>query len=255
MIDAAQLLSRVGELFPTRATNAPEGQPVAPAADGRKSSASGAVTRIDRAEISPEARAAAAAAKVTPTEATDAAPEARNGEARDGSPQGVGTAAGGTAVNGKELSDSEQQEVDKLQARDREVRQHEQAHKAAAGRYGGAITYSYTTGPDGKRYASGGSVPIDTSEVAGDPQATAVKMQQVIRAANAPAEPSGADRQVAASASRKLAAARAEIVKENAAERSGESGDSNGRVADQAALAPTDEASPSAPQTPLDVLA
>ena len=34
-----------------------------------------------------------------------------------------------------ELTEDEQREVEELQQRDREVRRHEQAHKAAAGRY------------------------------------------------------------------------------------------------------------------------
>ncbi len=77
---------------------------------------------------------------------------------------------------------------------------HEQAHKAAAGPHGGPISFSFTTGPDGKRYAVEGEVPIDVSPVEGDPEATVRKMQQVRSAALAPAEPSVADRQVAARA-------------------------------------------------------
>ena len=78
------------------------------------------------------------------------------------------------------------------------VRAHEQAHKAAAGAHAkGGPTYEYQSGPDGKRYAVGGEVQIDTSPVPNDPQATIQKMQQVQRAANAPAEPSSQDRRVA----------------------------------------------------------
>ncbi|MCH8129990.1 MAG: hypothetical protein IIC70_08840, partial [Acidobacteria bacterium] len=60
--------------------------------------------------------------------------------------------------------------------------------KAAAGsNASGGPTFEFTTGPDGKRYAVGGEVQIDTSAVDGDPQATIQKMQQVRRAALAPA--------------------------------------------------------------------
>ena len=93
------------------------------------------------------------------------------------------------------LTEQEQKELDELRTRDREVRMHEQAHKAAAGPHGGPISFSFTTGPDGKRYAVEGEVPIDVSPVEGDADATIRKMQQVRAAALAPA-----DRQVAAKA-------------------------------------------------------
>ncbi|MEL7087366.1 MAG: putative metalloprotease CJM1_0395 family protein, partial [Planctomycetota bacterium] len=85
--------------------------------------------------------------------------------------------------DGEPLDESEQKQVEELQARDREVRQHEQAHKAAAGPYAtSGPTYSYQEGPDGKRYAVGGSVGIDTSPEA-TPEETIAKMQVVRRAA------------------------------------------------------------------------
>lgn len=116
----------------------------------------------------------------------------------------------------EELSADEQRQVDELKARDAEVRAHEQAHVAAAGpHYRGGPTYSYRTGPDGQRYAVGGSVQIDTSPVPGDPAATIAKAQQVRRAALAPAEPSTTDFQVAAAASRMEAEARAELTEQS----------------------------------------
>jgi hypothetical protein len=48
--------------------------------------------------------------------------------------------------------------------------------------------------PDGCDYALGGEVAIDTSAIAGDPEATLRKMEQIRRAALAPANPSGQDR-------------------------------------------------------------
>lgn len=113
------------------------------------------------------------------------------------------------------LSNAEQQEVDALQERDREVRAHEQAHLSAAGRYAtGGIQYTFARGPDGRMYAIGGSVSVDTSEIPGDPEATLLKAQVLRRAALAPAEPSQQDRAVAAEMTRIAAEARQEIITE-----------------------------------------
>jgi hypothetical protein len=106
------------------------------------------------------------------------------------------------------------EQLDELRTRDREVRTHEQAHKSAGGRYAGAIHYETQTGPDGKRYAVGGHVNIDVAPVDGDAEATLRKMEVVRKAALAPAEPSAADRQVAATASATAATARAELAQE-----------------------------------------
>jgi hypothetical protein len=73
----------------------------------------------------------------------------------------------------QQLSEKEQHVVEELRKRDREVRSHEQAHLAAAGSLAsGGPTLTYQVGPDGKRYAVGGEVPIAASEVPGDPRAT-----------------------------------------------------------------------------------
>ena len=94
---------------------------------------------------------------------------------------------------------------------DAEVRAHENAHKAAAGQHArGGPTYEYERGPDGRRYAVGGEIRIDTSPVPDDPDATILKMRQVRRAALAPAEPSPQDRRVASEASQQESAARQE---------------------------------------------
>ncbi|MHC5109611.1 MAG: putative metalloprotease CJM1_0395 family protein [Planctomycetota bacterium] len=74
--------------------------------------------------------------------------------------------------------------------------------------------FEYETGPDGKQYAVGGEVSIDTSEVQGDPQATIAKMKQVQRAASAPAEPSSHDRAVATQARATEQKARAELAEQ-----------------------------------------
>jgi len=113
----------------------------------------------------------------------------------------------------RELSQEQQAVVEKLRSRDREVRAHEAAHKAAAGNYArGSAQFSYEKGPDGKRYAVGGEVSIDTSKVSGDPQATINKAQTIRRAANAPAQPSGQDRSVAVQATQMEAEARRELA-------------------------------------------
>ncbi|WP_147821283.1 putative metalloprotease CJM1_0395 family protein [Salidesulfovibrio onnuriiensis] len=101
----------------------------------------------------------------------------------------------------KDLTLKQQQEVTELQQRDQEVRAHEQAHiAAAAGNVRGGATFSYQTGPDGRQYAVGGSVSIDTTPVAGDAEATEEKAKTVRRAALAPANPSAQDQKVASQA-------------------------------------------------------
>jgi hypothetical protein len=109
---------------------------------------------------------------------------------------------------------AEQKRIAELKARDQEVKVHEQAHAAIGGQYAGAPSYEYETGPDGQQYAVGGEVRIDVSEVPNDPRATIQKMQQVKAAALAPAEPSNADRAVAAQASRTLMEAQADLAAE-----------------------------------------
>ena len=114
------------------------------------------------------------------------------------------------------LDREQQAEVETLKKRDREVRAHEQAHIAAGGSLvrGGAV-FEYKTGPDGKRYAVGGEVSIDTSEVPNDPQATLRKAAQIKRAALAPAQPSPQDYRVAAQAAQMEARAAMELMRQN----------------------------------------
>ncbi|MBW7875884.1 MAG: hypothetical protein H3C47_07850 [Candidatus Cloacimonetes bacterium] len=116
--------------------------------------------------------------------------------------------------SGKELTPQEQEEINKLKARDAEVSAHENAHAAAAGPYArGGANYSYQTGPDGKRYRVGGHVNIDISEER-DPRATIQKAQVIYRAALAPAEPSSQDRSVASAAKQMEARARQQLAEE-----------------------------------------
>lgn len=120
------------------------------------------------------------------------------------------------------LTPQEERQVQELQQRDAEVRRHEQAHAAAGGAYAGAPSYEYQRGPDGRLYAVGGEVSIDSSPVAGDPAATIAKLQQVRRAALAPSEPSPQDQRVAAEATRQIAQARAELRTEQGEARAAE---------------------------------
>jgi len=114
---------------------------------------------------------------------------------------------------------ADQQVIDQLSARDREVRNHERAHAAVGGQYASGPTYEYERGPDGVNYAVAGEVSISTGAIPGDPAATIDKAQQVKRAALAPAEPSAQDRSVAASATQIEAEARVQLQEERLEER------------------------------------
>lgn len=112
---------------------------------------------------------------------------------------------------GKPLSEADQKMVEDLKQRDRAVRAHEQAHMAAGGSLvRGGATYSFQLGPDGQRYAVGGEVSIDTS-AGRNPQETVAKAQAIKSAALAPADPSAADRAVAAKATKMEAEARKDL--------------------------------------------
>lgn len=111
------------------------------------------------------------------------------------------------------LDSSERDQQDRLRARHAEVRAHEKAHQSAAGTLSsGSMNLVYQIGPDGKPYAIGGSVKIDTSE-GRTPEETLEKAQRIRAAALAPSDPSAVDMRVAAQASRMEAQARAEISK------------------------------------------
>ena len=131
-----------------------------------------------------------------------------------------------------ELTPEEEKRVQELRRRDQEVRAHEQAHIAAGGRYvRGGASFEYATGPDGKKYAIGGEVSIDTTREK-DPEATIRKMETVIKAALAPARPSSKDRSVAASAQARKAEASVELAQQRRSEKAGkgdaEKADSSG---------------------------
>ena len=102
--------------------------------------------------------------------------------------------------------------IQKLRMIERKVINHEMAHKMVGGKYTGTPRYTYTKGPDGKYYITGGEVPIDTSEER-TPEETIKKMQIVRAAALAPADPSPQDIRVAQIASMKEMKARLELMR------------------------------------------
>ncbi len=107
-------------------------------------------------------------------------------------------------VPSQNLDESAKKKVEELKAIDAKVKAHEMSHIATGGRFvKGGARFNYQKGPDGNLYATGGEVSIDTSEVPGDPEATANKMQTVRRAALAPASPSAQDVAVAVKAAQR----------------------------------------------------
>lgn len=118
-----------------------------------------------------------------------------------------------------ELTQEEKLLVEQLEARDAEVRTHEMAHIAVGGQYiTSGASFSYQRGPDGKSYAVGGEVSIDTSPVPGDPEATLKKMKRVRAAALAPAQPSSQDLKVASNAAAQVAEVMGQITELKAEE-------------------------------------
>ncbi|MBI5070973.1 MAG: hypothetical protein HZB56_22350 [Deltaproteobacteria bacterium] len=125
----------------------------------------------------------------------------------------VSPEAQATSSTGRKLDAAEQAEVRRLEETDQRVRTHERAHQAAGGGAAGAASFTYTVGPDGKLYATGGEVPIrvDTGRTPEEKLAAAQRMRA---AALAPADPSAQDLSVAADAAALEAEARAEKSRE-----------------------------------------
>ena len=121
-----------------------------------------------------------------------------------------------------ELTPSEKQLISKLEATDKNVREHEAAHIAAGqGVVTGGANFTYQTGPDHKQYAIGGEVPIDAS-TENTPEDTISKMQKVQTAAMAPKDPSPTDYKVASTARMLEFRAQLELNKEQQEESQGE---------------------------------
>ncbi len=174
----------------------------------------------DRVTISPEARVLGeqalagqerdAVASVTVTEKNPETDKAKKGE------EAAKTDEKAEKQEAPDkLDESEKDQVKRLKARDREVRAHEQAHITAAGGLAkGPAKFDFQRGPDEKQYAVGGHVDIDVSSIPNNPEATIARADRVKRAALAPAEPSGADRQVAARANKMKLDAQKEMMEQ-----------------------------------------
>lgn len=113
-------------------------------------------------------------------------------------------------------------EIRRLKMWEEHVKQHERQHQLAGGEFAGAPSYTYTTGPDGKRYISGGEVTmyVPAGNTLEDSEAA---LERVKRAAAAPADPSPQDLKTAAMASAKQASVRMSIAKKQAKEAYAES--------------------------------
>lgn len=131
-------------------------------------------------------------------------------ERKDGASKVSGDGGPGGALEDKGAPEKDAV-VRELRNTEREVIAHEAAHQAAAGRFGGPVSYTRTTGPDGKSYITGGEVPIHF--VAGStPEETLRNLEQVQKAALAPGDPSAQDIRVAAQAAARAAQARHDIA-------------------------------------------
>ena len=202
-VAAARRAERTAQTEATQSTQKPE-SPWSPRDAGKPMSVSG-----DLLDISEEAKQFATSPKDSAI-----AIQQENSVATD-----TEKTSSTAPLESSELTTEEQQEVTELQARDAEVRAHEAAHLAAAGAFAtSGASYTYETGPDGKKYAVGGEVSISTSPVKDDPQATLEKAQTIQRAALAPAQPSDQDRKVAATAAQMAAQAQRELAQQNPAE-------------------------------------
>jgi hypothetical protein len=181
-----------------------------------KSSGSASVTGLQQQGVQPSERRFAEFSPYSPTDKLKK-PEADAAQKAPGNRSATGGAsvAGGTT----ETQDPQvQAQIQQLKAIEEKVKAHEAAHKSAGGAMTGPVSYSFTRGPDGKNYITGGEVPISVSP-GKTPRETITRMQQVIQAALAPADPSAQDRSVAAQAaaqqqqaSQQLAAASAQTT-------------------------------------------
>lgn len=124
----------------------------------------------------------------------------------------------------RQLSTEEQRAVAQLQQIDRNVRAHEAAHVAAG--YGvvtSGASFTYTYGPDGKQYATGGEVGIDTAAEK-KPEANIDKGQRIQAAALAPRDPSSQDYRVASIGAQLEGQGRSDLARQQAEERAAAAG-------------------------------
>ncbi|MDL2314319.1 hypothetical protein LJC36_05000 [Desulfovibrio sp. OttesenSCG-928-C14] len=118
-----------------------------------------------------------------------------------------GESGAGLPGRADEMSSGEEDQLRRLKERDAKVRAHEAAHVMAAGGQAGSPTYTYQTGPDGRRYAVGGSVNISMLST-GDAEFDERQARRAGRAALAAGDPSPQDLRTAATAAARAMQAR-----------------------------------------------
>ncbi|MBX2831735.1 MAG: hypothetical protein KTR23_11220 [Rhodospirillales bacterium] len=134
----------------------------------------------------------------TADETDTRSPTQRQQQEREDTPKSARQPTANPAI----LTANERDIVQELRARDAIVRTEEESHQALAGANAGMISYSYTPGPDGRLYATGGKVSI--RPIQGLEGAAAIANQAAIsRAASVPGS-SAADFNVAKGASRNI---------------------------------------------------
>jgi hypothetical protein len=135
-----------------------------------------------------------------PTEPETQSPGQRQQQEREATPENARQPTSNPAL----LTASEREIVRELSARDAIVRTEEESHQTLAGANAGMISYSYTAGPDGRLYATGGKVSIHPLQ--GLEGVAAIANQAAIsRAASVPGS-SAADFNVAKGASKNISA-------------------------------------------------
>lgn len=105
--------------------------------------------------------------------------------------------------------------IQALEARDAEVRLHEQRHYTEAGEWAvSGPQFTFVTARNGRQYAVAGKVHVDISEIVGNAHKTLEKMDRILRSCLAPADPSAQDRHVASEAMAKRSAAQVKVQHE-----------------------------------------
>ena len=209
----AQVFATHGVVLPGTERVPFYGKPKAVTQNGQKDWSEGFAPKFEQAAAKLELSRQA----IKRMEETEAAKtgDKTEGPSGDSNAQEGNVAGSAVTAEGKPLSEDERKHVESLKKGDREVKSHEAAHKASAGGNAGAAAYEFQTGPDGRRYAVGGHVSIDSRPVQGNPEATLRKAQTIQRAAMAPADPSGQDRAVASAAVQMALQAQKEKGQEN----------------------------------------
>lgn len=108
-------------------------------------------------------------------------------------------------------------EIRRLKMWEEHAKDHERQHQLVGGEFAGSPSYTYTIGPDGKRYISGGEVSMYIP-AGSTPEDSLAALERVKRAATAPADPSPQDIKTAAMASAKQASIRMSMLKKQGKE-------------------------------------